>query len=265
MRISVEDIRKAYNPEEKADDDALMMVRYIVRPLSFYLAWVFAVFGISANSVTWISLIVSLLGAIGLAMSDVTWKLMGCAMFFLWILLDHVDGNLARYYKSPSIVGDFLDTFVCYVTLVIFPLGLAIGISNPIENLIEIKLIILLGGSAGILGILPRLLYQKVANYGIKIQLQNKKQTVGELSLLKYSITFLKTFANSILNPSGFLFPILFIFIYFNISILYLCIYNLLLLIVNFLVIQKCLWSLHEFDIKQNLLKNTIKPDDQSK
>jgi len=239
----------------------LMMVRYIVRPLSFYVAWFFAIFGVSANSVTWISLIVSLLGTICLAMPGVAWKLTGCTLFFLWILLDHVDGNLARYYKSPSIVGDFLDTFVCYVTLAIFPVGLSIGISNSMGLPIEPKFIIVLGASAGILGIFSRLLYQKVTNYGLKIKFQNNNQPEDNVSLIKSFIKSSKMMANSILNPSGFLFPILFVFVYFNISLMYLLIYNLLLVIVNLLVIQKCLWKLNEFDIIQSTLKKPAKSD----
>ena len=59
---------------------------------------------ISANSVT----LLSFAGLLSLFFQFSEYGLSDYFFFiFLWLVLDHVDGNLARYYKTSSKYGDF--------------------------------------------------------------------------------------------------------------------------------------------------------------
>ena len=48
--------------DKKKEDSQEYFAYYLIRPISFWVAPLFAIFNVSANSVTWLSLIFGLLG-----------------------------------------------------------------------------------------------------------------------------------------------------------------------------------------------------------
>lgn len=209
MKASVAEIKAGYNSADKAEDDAVWMVKYFVRPLSFYFSYFFVRINVSANGATVISLILGLIGCSLLAFGDRQNSVIGCALLLGWLVLDHVDGNLARFYKTQSMFGDFLDTIACYTVLALFPLGLGIGSAvNYMDANPDLALWMAgLGGIASILNILPRLFYQKMRGY--RIQDGSYQAAIGakkERGLFAHFMYFAYSFAQNLINPSGFLF-----------------------------------------------------------
>lgn len=229
MKVSVDQIRSTYRPAEKAEDDSLWLVRYVVRPFSFYVSWIFVRLGISANTVTLLSLVVGLIGSALLA-SGTGLDLIGCILLLTWLVLDHVDGNLARFYCAQSKFGDFLDTISCYTLLALFPLCAGIGVhvgKSPHEFSI---LPVVAGAVASILNLLPRLYFQKMKNYAIDESSYHTaitRRITSNASRILFGHAY--SLVQNIVNPSGLLFLLLTLAVATKTTLWFLTLYAILL------------------------------------
>lgn len=79
------------------------------RSVSIYLTWLLLHTGLTANHVTMISVAFALLGTALLATRPSWLALAGGACFLAHHLFDKVDGDIARFRKSYSIVGVYFD------------------------------------------------------------------------------------------------------------------------------------------------------------
>lgn len=107
--ITLEGIRATYTEEKKAFDKHSLWAYFVGRRISFYFAWLFLKLGISANKVTVVAIIVGLISCILLALGNYTAIIAGASLANIWVLLDFTDGNIARYNKTSSSYGNFLD------------------------------------------------------------------------------------------------------------------------------------------------------------
>lgn len=85
------------------------MVRKILRPAALPITWVLLHTNITANQVTLVSIVIGLFGIYLLSLPGAGMFLAGCLLLHLWYLLDHVDGQIARYRKTVSATGRFYD------------------------------------------------------------------------------------------------------------------------------------------------------------
>lgn len=96
------------------------MVRHIERPLALYVTWFLVKTPVSANQVTLASIGVAFLGSL-LFIPASPWSfLTGVIFFHIWYLLDHVDGQVARYRKSESLSGVYFDFLSHYLVNAFF-------------------------------------------------------------------------------------------------------------------------------------------------
>jgi cytochrome c-type biogenesis protein CcmH/NrfG/phosphatidylglycerophosphate synthase len=103
------------------------LILWFFRPISIYLTPFFVFAGVSANQVTWTGFALGLLAA-GLLSTGVPFLLGVAACVYLTsVILDHVDGNLARYYETTNHYGKFLDGSTGAISLCAFYLGLGMG------------------------------------------------------------------------------------------------------------------------------------------
>jgi len=100
------------------------MVRNITRDMALPLTWALLHTPVSANGVTFISLIVGMSGCVFLSFETDAYFLWGAILLQFWYLLDHVDGQIARYRNQSSVTGIFFD----YITHHIIHIGVFIGI-----------------------------------------------------------------------------------------------------------------------------------------
>lgn len=84
-----------------------LLARRFARPAALYLTWLLCRAPISANAVTSVALIVGWAAAICVATPG--WFAAGVLLLWLWYLLDHVDGQLARWRRAQSVTGIYLD------------------------------------------------------------------------------------------------------------------------------------------------------------
>lgn len=75
---------------------------------------------ISPNTVSLISIIPIIVGFLLMCIGNTnTVLIIGWLMFFLWNLLDGVDGNIARYKKQFSKMGSVYDAMSGYIAMVL--------------------------------------------------------------------------------------------------------------------------------------------------
>ncbi len=110
-KYTVGDIRRSYTPAKaRAEWYGDWASALIYRPLSFLLTPLFLLFSFSASMVTLLSL------TLGLALPliaiyggrEAVWIVVALAT--AWMILDCVDGNIARVTNTSSLIGRYFDT-----------------------------------------------------------------------------------------------------------------------------------------------------------
>jgi hypothetical protein len=102
------------------------LARRVARPLAIYGTWAAIRLGLSAHQVTLCSLVSSLAGAAAIGTGQRTGFALGVGLLHLGFWLDHVDGQVARWRKTASLDGVYLDYLMHH--LVNLALGCAMGL-----------------------------------------------------------------------------------------------------------------------------------------
>lgn len=112
MKYTADYFRKL-NPSWRLQK-ASFLVRIFYRPLSYICAVPAAALGISANTVSYCSALVSILGCVLFLFGNDVCNILGALMMNIWLLMDCIDGNLARGVKK-QLFGDFADGIAGYI------------------------------------------------------------------------------------------------------------------------------------------------------
>ena len=112
MKYSFNAIVTCYTEDKRiSDKNNHLILYYLYRPLSFPLTWLFANLRIKANHVTILSIIVTLVITYLLILDSLNLKYLAAFLMFIYLVLDCVDGNIARVTKSEAKYGTFIDAF----------------------------------------------------------------------------------------------------------------------------------------------------------
>lgn len=249
--MKLKDIKNSYFSTKQKEDRKDMWLYYVVRPISFYPTWLFLKMGISANHATCLSMLVGLVGCVCLALGNYETKIVGALFVNFWIVLDCVDGNIARFRKTSGNYGQILDAINGYIINALLFLSVGVGAFNysevsfnSVNQLLHLKLdrsiLITLGALASLSNILSRLIYHKFINTFPMAQLAEIKS--GEASKGFYYFGY--CLIHNLASLSGFLTPILLLMIVFRLSSVFVIFYvfiNIAVLISIFCrVILKC-------------------------
>ncbi len=151
-------------PEWKRKKDAVL-TRLFYRPISYIGASIFSQFGISANTVSYISAIIAVIACICFLVPIYTVKIIGAILINVWIIFDCIDGNIARSVKKQPF-GEFADSISSYILVAL--MCTCMGISVYFDGGLLINpynvWIVLIGAIASTSDSLMRLIYQKYKN-----------------------------------------------------------------------------------------------------
>ncbi len=163
MKYTPKFFKESLPPEHNKKSSVL--VRWFYRPLSFVFSSAFANMKISANAVSYFSCIVAVLSAAMFVIPNHTLHIIGGVLANFWLLLDCVDGNIARAIKKQPF-GRFADAMGSYllVGLVCTAMGFAVYFEGGIIVKSGMPWIILVGALASSSDSLMRLIYQKYKN-----------------------------------------------------------------------------------------------------
>ena len=160
MKYTLKQIKESL-PKDK-NKVSSFWVRLWVRKFSYLVTWVCLRLNISANTVSVISAIDALLGCALLCVNNFVCMLIGVILINFWIVLDCVDGNIARVLKKDSRSGEFFDAVSGYVVcaFAFFSVGVAAYHSSSWWGDYQ-YLFIIMGALASITDLYARLIYQK--------------------------------------------------------------------------------------------------------
>ena len=161
-------LKEIYNvcvPEQKRRTDKLIpWLYYVIRPLSILVTKPILKTSISPVQVTFISMVATLVGFALLGFGQtVNMRIWGLFAFFVWAVLDCVDGNIARCKGLASERGALWDATGGYMalSLIFFSSGLAAYYDENCIVIIEQHLYIVIGGLTSLMSLFPRLVMQK--------------------------------------------------------------------------------------------------------
>ncbi len=207
--LTLADIRSMYTEEKRAFDRNNPWGYFVVRPISYYVTWPFLRLGISANRVTATGMIIGVIGCALLAFGSYIYMIAGVLLLNIWVLLEYVDGNVARCTKSTSSYGRFIDHLNEIIVCALLFICVGIGAFNHPDpyldtfvNLIfsvnvDRGIFLFLGGWASLFYFLPRYIgydFAKVFSQGqsgAKIMSRSALSggAIGKIAFTVYSTT----------------------------------------------------------------------------
>jgi len=106
----------------------------VSRPLALRVTWVLLPTGISAHAVTFVAWACAVAAAVAFGCGGSVGWLVGAGLLQLWYLLDHVDGQVARYRNRESLDGVQLDYLMHHTVDILIPCGLGYGLFQATDT-----------------------------------------------------------------------------------------------------------------------------------
>ena len=222
-------------------------VKLFIRKLSFVFTYLFINLRWSSNAVSYLSIFVSLTACVCFAIPSMSALVIAVTLINFWLVLDCVDGNIARCKKQKKVYGEFVDAISGYFTVAFVYLSIGIAAYNNGGILFDKEeiIIVIIGAVSSICDILARLIY---VNFCGVITDDNigamEKNKIND----KHSINYLRKRVSKELGLSGMFMPLTICGLVFNaydlISIFYLC-FNGLALISTAIIY---LWKAEQYD-----------------
>ena len=191
----------AVPPQKRKEERWNLFAGHIGRPISVLMTVPLTKTKVKPTTVTGWSLIALVIGAILVSFNfNTTITIVGWGFFFLWNLLDGVDGNLARSTKQCSNLGDLWDTTGGYAAMVLtyFSIGVSSFYDSNFYDFCDKPLLLILGGATAVMSIFPRLVMQKKKTYGIN------SDAVKNLTD-KTNFGIKQIISMNLISPSGFM------------------------------------------------------------
>lgn len=220
-------------PEKKRKEERFnIFAHWIGRPISILMTLSLINSRIKPTTVTKWSVAFASIGFVLVAFGQsMVLKIIGWICFFMWNLLDGVDGNLARCTNQCSQMGDLWDTTAGYAAMVFtyFAAGIAGFFDLNIVTLFSNYWLLILGGATAIMSIFPRLVMHKkkssIAN-DVGVKVLSDKQNFGLKNII----------AMNFISPSGFMqviFLIAIIYHLLNIFVAFYFMVNLVIMLIS--------------------------------
>ena len=201
-------------PEKKRKEERWnLWVTIAVRPLSILLTVPLTNTKVKPTTITKWSVLANLIGFFMVAFAqNLTMSIIGWLFFFIWAILDGVDGNLARSTNQCSPMGDLWDTMGGYAAMVLiyFSASIAGYFDDCVFVLFDNFWSLILGGATAIMSIFPRLVMHKK-----KSSIMGDKAVKAISDKQNFSIS--KIAAMNLVSPSGFMQVIFLIAILFHV------------------------------------------------
>lgn len=133
----------------KGSDETYYIDKFVFRRISVFGSYLLSFTGVRPNAITLVSLLFSLTAVWFFMQTDATSLIIGCVLIFAYHYLDHVDGELARYYyatqgRASGMAGSYFDLICHSFTVNIWLPALAFGVYQETQQ----PLVMLLGIAA---------------------------------------------------------------------------------------------------------------------
>jgi len=206
----------------KNDEENYFFDKYFFRKISIFFSILFIKLKVSANTATFISLLSCIAACVLIIINTPLTLVLAAIAIILYYILDHVDGELARYYirkkiRKPSVNGQYFDQLVHkYSTnLFLFFFGLTIFDQYGYRIFLYIGFIacMALSGFPGIMA--SKVFIQTIANKTdilkdpavmmVMKRLEQKKETVTVMNQKMNMTKLKKIMGEALVFPGGVL------------------------------------------------------------
>ena len=204
----------------KKNSKSSLWVKLVVRKVSFLFTFVFINCGCSAWGASIISIFVAVVGCAFLGLNSTLFRFFGVVLIEIWLVLDCVDGNIARVKKTSSEMGEFIDALSGYYITGFVYLFVGVAAFNTTSLFHEYALwMLILGAISTVAGLLSRIIHQKYT-YSMMVINERKGTTKNELPENevenKKSLEHLRSRLDKELGISGLFMPFLIVALIFN-------------------------------------------------
>ena len=192
----------------KKNSNSSWWVKLIIRKLSFVFTYIFINLGFSPNAVSVLSIFVAIAGCVCLCVPNTVCLILGIFLINFWLLLDCVDGNIARCRKRKTVFGEFVDDIGGYYieALVYLAIGVCAFEMGGVVFKAENPWILCMGAVSSIINILSRLIYKNYCHFAIHADRSvQEEHTVDD----KRSLYYLRNRVSKELGISGLFMPLL--------------------------------------------------------
>lgn len=231
--------REIYNkvlPEDKRKEEKFnLLASMFLRPLSILMTIPLIKTNIKPTTITKISIISVSVGFFFLAFGlNTNLRFIGWIFIFFWVLLDGVDGNLARCTNKCSTLGDLWDTMGGYTAMVLiyFGTGIAAFYDKNLIGLIDNYWYLIIGGATSVFSIFPRLIMHKKKSLVLNstaVKALSDKKSYGVLNII----------ALNFVSPTGVMQVFLILSIFFHMLNIFILAYSFITLLVMIISLYK--------------------------
>lgn len=186
--------------------------RILYRPLSFVTASICANLKISANAVSYFSILIAIAGCVLFFFDNFVCNLVGAILINVWLWSDCTDGNLARSVKKQAF-GEFADSISSYILVGL--LGISLGVCVYLRGGVIVApntlWVLILGVFASEGDTLMRLIYQKYKSVERELVDKGVLQAENDVRTNKENVGSLRVRIEAELGIGGIL-PMLILF-----------------------------------------------------
>lgn len=173
---SISELRKIC---QKTKEEEVSKYAWLVRRISIYFTWFLLHTRITANQVTILSLFIIIIGVVLFALDIPVISVLAMLTIEFALVLDCIDGEIARYRKASSWKGEFLDILSHIIAKVAIVTGLTFNVYNHHQ---KVSILIL-----GFVGVLSSFDYTALARYIMFFERLLKEQLTNRDGILQTS------------------------------------------------------------------------------
>lgn len=216
---------------KKKNSRSSLWVRLFIRKLSFPFTYLFINTGWSANMVSVLSWAVIFIASVLLCIHNSWTMLAGVILTNFWLVLDCVDGNIARCKKQKTFMGDFYDAIAGYGPFSFSMIGIGVAAYHTSFLVPEQYryLLLIIGGLGAMINLYTRLIHQKYQNcfFAAKNILGENEEITLKDTENKRSFAYIREAIDKNFGVSGLFMPWLFVALFTNTFDIMLVVYSL--------------------------------------
>lgn len=218
MKYTFKDITSSLT--KKKNSRSSLWVQLWVRKASFPITYLFINTGWTANMVSVLSWFVIFGAAVLLCINNFWCMLAGVILTNFWLVLDCVDGNIARVKKKKTFMGDFYDAIAGYgpFSFTTIALGVAAYHTSFLVPAQYRLWLILIGAVGAVANVYMRLVHQKYMNcyFAAKNILGETDEITLKDTEDKRSFAYIREQIDKNFGVSGLFMPWLFVALFTN-------------------------------------------------
>lgn len=195
----------------KKNSNSSWWVKLWVRKASFFFTFIFINLGFSPNMVSVVSIFVTLASCFCFMIPNNGCIAAAVILVNFWLVLDCVDGNIARCRKVKTVYGEFVDDIGGYFTVAFIYLAIGVCAYNYGGVLVDANnhWIIVMGAISSLCDILARLIHKDYGNFSKEIEEKSNKPKLESYEVAdKHSLSYVRRRLGKEIGISGLFMPL---------------------------------------------------------